>query len=745
MRIRVLLAVCTAAALLIPGVALAAPGGTAPTKVAVQHSCAQPTQPGYAACQALRRTDVASRKGIQPAASTPAGYAPADLTAAYHLPAASTTSTVAIVDAYDDPTVEADQATYRAQYALPACTSATGCFTKVDQRGGTSYPAPDSGWATEMALDVDMVSAICPSCHILLVEADDNSSDNLGAAVDEAVTLGAKYVSNSWAGPEDSTEPSYDGYFNHPGVVITASTADAGYGVYYPAASPYVTAVGGTSLNRDTTTTRGWRESAWSGAGSGCSQYEPKPVWQTGSGCARRTVADVSAIGDPGTGVAVYTATGWQVYGGTSVATPIIASVYALAGTPQAGSNPAEYPYDAALADPTAISDATGGSNGTCTPAYLCNGVTGYDGPTGLGTPNGVAAFGYRQHGTVAGTVTSAGAAVPDATVTVAGRQVATDAGGKYALDLPAGSYQGTVDKYGYLPQTVALTVTGGATVTNDVILTVHATATIAGTVTDGSGHGGPLAAKVTADDGAGHLVAANTDATGHYSVAVLTGASYTLRVEATVPGYLAATKTVAVDTSDVTADAALLVDQLACTASGYHPVERGSTEPFSGTSVPSGWRVVNTDPHYPGYAAQPGWEFTNPGNRANTTGGGGNFAIVDSDHSGAMHVQDTALVGATVNMSTVDNPTVRFSTDLNPAVNSTATVDVSTDGGTTWTSVWRSTGMHGQHGTAAIVVPLPTAAHQSAVALRFHFIGSWSQWWELDDVFVGDRSCEAV
>lgn len=742
MRTRILIAVLAAVPFVLPSSATAAP--QAPAAPAVRHACAQPSR-GHAACQALIRTDIAARQGIQPAAAAPAGYGPADLAAAYALPAASTTATVAIVDAFDDPTAEADLATYRAQYGLPACTSANGCFRKVDQRGGSTYPQANADWAGEISLDVDMVSAVCGSCQILLVEADDNSDDNLGAAVNEAVALGAKYVSNSFAGPEDSTVTSLDGYFNHPGVAITAASGDWGYGVYYPASSPDVTAVGGTSLIRDTTTSRGWRESAWSSAGSGCSQFEAKPSWQTDTGCPQRTVADVSAVADPTTGVAVYNAGSWFIYGGTSVATPIIASVYALAGSPQTGTNPAEYPYDNALANPALLNDPTSGNDGTCTPAYLCTAGTGYDGPTGLGAPAGVTAFAYRQQGTLSGSVTSAGSPVSGASVTVGSRHVTTDANGQYTMDLPGGSYQLTVDKYGYLPQTIPITVTAGTTTTTNVALTAHATATISGTVTDGSGKGGPLAATVSADDGAGHVVSANTDATGRYALTVLTGAGYTLKTAASVPGYLPVTQQVAVADTDVTANVALLVDQLACIAPGYAPVENGLTQPFSDTTVPTDWSVVNTDPHYPGYTAQPGWQFTNPGNRTNTTGGAGNFAIVDSDHSGAMHVQDTALISPTTNMSTVDNPTVVFSSDLEPAVNSTATVDISTDGGTTWTTVWSSNGFHGPHGTATIVIPLPTAVHQAAVTARFHYTGSWSQYWEIDNAFLGNRTCQTA
>jgi subtilase family serine protease len=199
----------------------------------------------------LVRTDVTPRHGIQPQAA-PAGLGPADLQSAYALPSSSAGSgqTVAIVDAYDDPNAESDLATYRSQYGLPPCTSASGCFKKVDQTGGSSLPTADAGWAEEESLDLDMVSAVCPSCHILLVEASQPSMSDLGTAVNTAISLGAKYVSNSYGGSEDSTDPGSDSsYFNHPGVAITVSSGDSGYGAEYPAASQYVTAVGGTSAS----------------------------------------------------------------------------------------------------------------------------------------------------------------------------------------------------------------------------------------------------------------------------------------------------------------------------------------------------------------------------------------------------------------------------------------------------------------------------------------------------------------
>ncbi|MEU9124437.1 peptidase S8 [Streptomyces sp. NPDC048506] len=298
--------------------------------------CSEPSKPGYMACQAVVRTDLKAQRSLG-RHDTPKGYGPSDLQAAYNLPkGAGKGTTVAIIDANDDPNAEKDLATYRTQYGLPECTTGNDCFKKIDQDGGANYPAPDAGWAGEISLDVDMVGASCPQCHILLVEAKSANMDDLGAAVNQAVKQGAKYISNSYGGDEEAADTSADEkYFKHPGVAITVSSGDSGYGVEYPAASQYVTAVGGTSLKKDSST-RGYSESVWGtsaggeGAGSGCSKYDAKPSWQKDSGCAKRTVADVAAVAD--------------------------------------------------------------GANGSCG-NYLCQAGKDYDGPTGLGIPNGVAAF----------------------------------------------------------------------------------------------------------------------------------------------------------------------------------------------------------------------------------------------------------------------------------------------------------------------------------------------------------------
>lgn len=363
----------------------AAPGAPA----LVKHAAVCPgVAAGSARCHARVVVD---DSGHVVANATPSGYSPADLRSAYKVTGSGSASTViAIVDAYGYANAESDLATYRAQFGLPACTTANGCFRKVNQSGVQgSYPRENTGWAQESALDLDMASAMCPSCQLILVEATSNSLQNLAAAVNTAASLGAHVISNSYGGGE-SGSTAYESAYDHPGLAITVSTGDSGYGVQFPASSPHVVAVGGTSL-RTAGNTRGWSETAWSGAGSGCSTLYAKPSWQSDSGCAKRTVADVSAVADPNTGVAVYAPTsrsrsGWLVFGGTSVAAPLIGGVYGVnGGTVTYGSNP----YD----NLSALFDVVSGSNGSCGGSYLCTAGAGYDGPTGLGTPNGVTGF----------------------------------------------------------------------------------------------------------------------------------------------------------------------------------------------------------------------------------------------------------------------------------------------------------------------------------------------------------------
>lgn len=378
---------CAAVACLIGAHAAWAQGPVA-ARVHTRQACPGPVAAGFARCHAHVVTDA---QGDDLARATPSGLGANDLRAAYGITATgSGASVIAVVDAFHYASAEGDLAVYRQQYGLPPCTAASGCFRQVDQNGGTNYPRTNNGWNVEAALDLQMASAMCPSCSIVLVEAKSSSLANLAAAVNTASGLGGVVaISNSYGGGE-SGSASYEPAYNHPGIAITVSTGDNGYGVEFPASSPHVTAVGGTTLTRSATP-RGWSETAWSGAGSGCSTLYAKPAWQADTGCSLRSLADVSAVADPATGVAVYApsrrgGSKWIVVGGTSASAPLIAGIYAGNGT---GANDGADPY----AHTGALFDVTSGSNGSCGGSYLCTAGPGYDGPTGLGTPNGSSAF----------------------------------------------------------------------------------------------------------------------------------------------------------------------------------------------------------------------------------------------------------------------------------------------------------------------------------------------------------------
>ncbi|HEU4731084.1 MAG TPA: hypothetical protein VFT22_24490 [Kofleriaceae bacterium] len=337
--------------------------------------------------------------------ATPAGLSPSQLRSFYGITATgSTATTVAIVDANGYPNALSDLQTYRSTFGLPSivrcsATSSHPCLAVVNQTCGTSLPAFNLGWAQETALDLDMVSAMCPNCNILLVEGSSATFGNLATAANTAATgctptgSRAVAVSNSYGGGESGTT-SFSPSYTHAGIAITASSGDSGFagGPQFPATSPGVIAVGGTSVHIGSTP----RETVWSGAGSGCSTVYSKPSWQHDTGCTRRMEADVSAVADPNTGVAVFaptssSAAAFQVFGGTSVAAPVIAGIVGTTGT---GIDPSTI-YARIAANAGLRFDVTSGSNGPCSgkPSYFCTGVTGFDGPTGLGTPVGPGAF----------------------------------------------------------------------------------------------------------------------------------------------------------------------------------------------------------------------------------------------------------------------------------------------------------------------------------------------------------------
>jgi subtilase family serine protease len=355
-------------------------------------ACARGNPMGTTRCFAHVVTDARGNElnGKASPNAVPSGYGPSDLRSAYAITTNGTT-TIAIVDAYGYANAESDLAVYRSQYGLPACTTANGCFKKVNQSGQQSnYPRENTGWAQESALDLDMASAMCPGCKLILVEASSNSFANLAAAVNTAASLpGVTVISNSYGGGETGST-TYEPSYNHAGKAITVSTGDSGYGVQFPASSPHVIAVGGTHLTR-ASNARGWSETAWSSGGSGCSTVYAKPSFQSDPLCTKRMEADVSAVGDPATGVAVYGPTsrrgsGWLVFGGTSVSAPLIGGIYGVTGHTPNGA-------DSIYAHVGSLNDVTSGTNGSCGGTYFCTAQPGYDGPTGNGTPNGTGAF----------------------------------------------------------------------------------------------------------------------------------------------------------------------------------------------------------------------------------------------------------------------------------------------------------------------------------------------------------------
>ena len=380
-------------------------------------SAASPAPPaGIAAARTLARSpataapDIAVNKNqtaqermrAATAAAIP-GYTPAQLRAAYALSKAAASAgggeTVAVVSAYASPKTAADLAVYRAHWKLPACTVASGCLRVLNEHGAAKpLPAANASWAKEQAIQLDAISALCPKCKLLVVEAASALPADLGTA-ENTGAKGARFVANGWSEIEFQDELSFAHYFDHPGVAIVAASGGSGYGSTFPAALPTVTAVGGTTLKKSSANERGWAETAWAMTGSGCTILTSKPSWQRadaklGSGCLNRTENDVAADADPATGAAVYdsysTGGGWTRAGGNALSSAIVTATYALAGVPAAGSYPASYPYQ----HTSKLYDVKFGPIGAIPPRqYLGTAGTGFDGPTGWGTPDGTGAF----------------------------------------------------------------------------------------------------------------------------------------------------------------------------------------------------------------------------------------------------------------------------------------------------------------------------------------------------------------
>ncbi|MFG2375284.1 carboxypeptidase regulatory-like domain-containing protein [Streptomyces sp. NPDC048504] len=709
----------------------------------VPAGCNNPSlKDGVAQCFADVRTG--SDHIVRPQVSAPpsAALGPADIQAAYSLPAGGEGRTVAIVDAYGDSHAEADLAAYRAYYGLPECTTANSCFRKVDQSGGTDYPADNEGWALETALDLDAVSSACPACDILLVQGDSAGLDDLGTAVDTAVRLGAKYVSNSYGLPgESASETAYDHHYDHPGVAVVASTGDTGHVQNWPATNPDVVAAGGTRLTRTADTERGWTESAWTSGGSGCSLYEAQPTYQRGlaTGCDTRATADVAAVADPTTGLAVYDTVGrdgWLQVGGTSLSAPLITAMYALAGTPVEGTYPVTYPYINA----SGLSDVTEGADDDCG-TVVCTAGPGWDGPTGLGTPVGVSALAFGVHGTLSGRIADsvsgaplAGAALAVSEEVTGGREyrVTTDADGAYSLPVAVGDYRITVTDFGYRENTRSgVGVAEDRSTTADLTLVKLPTRMVSGTVKDGSGHGWPLYSKITID-GYPNGALYTDPYTGRYSVDLPEQATYAVHVAPVYPGYRSTDLSVPVGTADVRADVAPDVDLTACVAPGHAYPGAADFGGWTGTTPEHGWTVVD---HGTNGAT---WDFADSF-LANYTGGTGNWAAADPWGRGGVH-EDTELVSPTFSLAGQNAPVLGFDALYAPSKDSVADVDLSLDSGATWTTVWhRDTAEYLGH----VEVPLTRAANAKHVKVRFHYSGSGLSIWQLDTVTVG--SCAAV
>ncbi len=360
-----------------------------------------PGAPGEAYCHAHVVTDAHGKPFVS---LSPTGFGPDKFHGAYASATSSGSSQIiALVDAYHYSTAYNDLTNYSNIYGIPVLPQCDGanpyvssnkpCFSQVNQLGGTSYPAVNSGWALEAALDIESAHAMCQNCSILLVESNSASMSDLAAAENRAATLHATEISNSWGAKEFTGETTFDSAFNHPGIAITVSSGDGGYkaGAQYPAAVKTITSVGGTRLTMLGTSYVS--ESAWTGAGSGCSKFETKPSFQHDASCAKRAISDVSADADPFSGASVYDTTGayngWYTVGGTSLSSPLIAGIFGLAGGVAGDSYGVSIPYT----HTGSFHDVTSGKTGNCGNGYICTAKAGYDGPTGLGTPNGLGGF----------------------------------------------------------------------------------------------------------------------------------------------------------------------------------------------------------------------------------------------------------------------------------------------------------------------------------------------------------------
>ena len=654
------------AATVAPAAASARSGPGVPLTPPPQaRACSLPV-PGYASCKAIELLDPSINWHPGPAAHGPggggggsavspptSGYYPADLQSAYGLAQAeknavtagpgSSAPTVAIVDAYNDPNAASDLATYRSAMSTatdpstgltdptipPLCstTTTTGCvtFTQVNQSGKTSLPRNNAGWSEEISVDLDMISAICPNCNITLVEASSSSFSNLAAAVAYAKSLHPAAVTNSYGGSEFSSETSYNGTYSYSSsggsTAVTAATGDSGYGVEFPAASPNLTAVGGTKLTYSGTgSSLTWNpQTVWSGAGAGCSAYETMPTWQDTSAydvssvCSSRQVGDVSAVADPNTGVAVYDSykePGWMVFGGTSVATQIVGAMYGLAA---AGSG-AEQPSPAGLYAGSGVVPVTSGSDGSCGGAYLCQAGTGqpssgYAGPVGVGVPDGVDAFSGAAAGTLGSLSfsSSTGAPITSASLTAGGTT------GPITVDLSQPEPSGEV--------TITLATTSSTGRFSSSTTSGSFTSTMSLSVPSGS-----------------------TGASFYYTDTT----AGTATVTASATGWATGSLSVTVDPGPL---ASITVSPSSAT------VTEGGTQTFTATGADSYGNPVSITPSWAttvyGGSVSPTSDSSTTTFTAGSTSGSGTVTATEDGFSGSASVTVSALASMTVSVTT--------------------------------------------------------------------------------------------
>ncbi|MFD6973589.1 carboxypeptidase regulatory-like domain-containing protein [Streptomyces sp. NPDC059949] len=694
--------------------------------------CSTPT-PGkdHATCMSQVRTTPELQVVSDADSPPPTALTPADIQAAYRLPATGQGQTVAVVVAHGYTAAEADLNVFRSQYGLEPCTTENGCFRKVDQRGGNDYPHEDGGWSTETALNLDAVSSACPACHIVLVQADDASVDNLGSAVRTAVRLGAKFVSNPYALPDHDPSQETRAAYDQPGVVITAPSGNQGNKVTWPSSAPHVLAVGGTRLTRAPGTARGWTESAYD-SGSACAESAKRPGYQMGmvTHCQGRATSDLSAVADPGSGIAVYNSSlnkGWVQMGGTSLASSLVTAMYALAGTPAKGSHPVAAPY---AHERDLLFDVTEGHNHLCAEPS-CEVGPGWDGTTGLGTPNGVAALSVGPAGTIKGRVTDKQSGKPLAGMVItavnkAGRltyKEEADASGAFEMVVGAGAYEVSTTSYTYGTPSKLVVVAAEETADGDLPIAKTPMRKVTGKVTDGSGQGRPLYAKITIKDYPYGPVFTDRK-TGVYTVNLPERADYTMHVAPVYPGYTPTDVAVKLGSSDVRRDVPMAADLRQCNAPGYSHTAFADFAGWKAGQPQLGWSVGTKDP------STRGWQFNEPS--WNLIGDGGYASVMPAANGGKP--DETDLISPPFDLTGEKSADLRFNVLNVLSAESHADASVTTDGGKSWTQLWSTSEIY----FGPVEVPLTAALGHRNVQVRFHFKGAGDSYFQVAAVSIG-------